>query len=380
MAEPLTIKLKTLTPLWTGGAETGKMGHVYETGIIGSLRWWYETVLRGLGASICDPTSDNAQLRCQFDTDAYQTALNKKVDKDKAIQAGLQTVCPVCCLFGCTGWKRRFELQVETRAQQLLPFWLATLDQKGKFNHWWLSQVFQVDTDSRVYFDDLTFQARFIRGYESYGDVLHALLSVMASYGAIGARGQYGFGLFAFPDAYPIEDSIRILCNQVATPTKPDKLSSTSYALNDFWCLQCRIPDSDSQIRKFQRANTIGDVQAFRQYQNRYLPISFDIRYKLPQSSKSGLRQVYRLAHGKKETRLLFGTVQSEDQKWGSRIFVSHLYKSNDTDNYYQLRVWGFSDATIGREIEASLKTMFSNISVTATSGQAILDMAGRAL
>ena len=43
------IRLRTLTPLWTGGVETGKMDRIHETGIIGSLRWWYETLVRGLG-------------------------------------------------------------------------------------------------------------------------------------------------------------------------------------------------------------------------------------------------------------------------------------------------------------------------------------------
>ncbi len=35
----MQIQLKTLTPLWTGGVETGKMDWLHETGIIGSLRW-----------------------------------------------------------------------------------------------------------------------------------------------------------------------------------------------------------------------------------------------------------------------------------------------------------------------------------------------------
>lgn len=37
----MEIKLRTLTPLWTGGVG-GTCDRVHETGIIGSLRWWYE--------------------------------------------------------------------------------------------------------------------------------------------------------------------------------------------------------------------------------------------------------------------------------------------------------------------------------------------------
>lgn len=44
----MQIKIQTLTPLWTGGVD-GKMDRIHETGIIGSMRWWYEAIVRGLG-------------------------------------------------------------------------------------------------------------------------------------------------------------------------------------------------------------------------------------------------------------------------------------------------------------------------------------------
>ena len=51
--------LKTLTPLWTGGIDTTVADRLHETGIIGSLRWWYEAILRGCGVEICDPTTQS---------------------------------------------------------------------------------------------------------------------------------------------------------------------------------------------------------------------------------------------------------------------------------------------------------------------------------
>ncbi|MBK9094822.1 MAG: type III-B CRISPR module RAMP protein Cmr1 [Anaerolineae bacterium] len=48
MTEPLNITIRTLTPLWTGGVD-GAMDRIHETGILGSLRWWYEAIVRGLG-------------------------------------------------------------------------------------------------------------------------------------------------------------------------------------------------------------------------------------------------------------------------------------------------------------------------------------------
>jgi len=83
--DTFTVKIKPLTPLWTGDANR-KYTVLRETGILGSLRWWYEAVVRGLGGTACDPT-------------------NTKCDGEKH--------CDVCELFGCTGWGRKFRLEVE---------------------------------------------------------------------------------------------------------------------------------------------------------------------------------------------------------------------------------------------------------------------------
>jgi CRISPR-associated protein Cmr1 len=81
------IKLKTLTPLWTGGVDM-RCDRLHETSIIGSIRWWYEALVRGLGGWACDPTADSG---CPD-------------------QRGQR--CAACELFGCTGWRRKFNLQV----------------------------------------------------------------------------------------------------------------------------------------------------------------------------------------------------------------------------------------------------------------------------
>ncbi len=44
----LAVKIKTLTPIWTGGVD-GTMDRIHETGILGSLRWWYEAIVRRWG-------------------------------------------------------------------------------------------------------------------------------------------------------------------------------------------------------------------------------------------------------------------------------------------------------------------------------------------
>ncbi|RLC75505.1 MAG: type III-B CRISPR module RAMP protein Cmr1, partial [Chloroflexi bacterium] len=53
------MHLKTLTPLWTGGADRNS-DRPRETGLIGSMRWWYEGIVRGMGGRVCNATADKA--------------------------------------------------------------------------------------------------------------------------------------------------------------------------------------------------------------------------------------------------------------------------------------------------------------------------------
>jgi CRISPR-associated protein Cmr1 len=93
--EPLIIQLETLTPLWTGGVD-GQCDRLHETGLIGSLRWWYEALVRGLGGQACDPTAHS----CIYD--------------EKKPHNGL---CDACQVFGATGWRRQFRLLIEDTTQ-----------------------------------------------------------------------------------------------------------------------------------------------------------------------------------------------------------------------------------------------------------------------
>lgn len=49
----MKIKSRALTPIWTGGVDQ-TCNRLHETGLISSLRWWYESLVRGLGRYACD--------------------------------------------------------------------------------------------------------------------------------------------------------------------------------------------------------------------------------------------------------------------------------------------------------------------------------------
>lgn len=83
----MEFQLTALSAIWTGDAE-GKEDLLVATGILGSLRWWFEVLVRGLGGGACDPTS----TECEGGVKGSR--------------------CVVCELFGCTGWSRKFRFGV----------------------------------------------------------------------------------------------------------------------------------------------------------------------------------------------------------------------------------------------------------------------------
>jgi CRISPR-associated protein Cmr1 len=90
-------RLQAHTDIWTGD-HAGKPDRLITTGLLGSIRWWCEVIVRGLGGSGCDPS--NTQARCPD-------------------RQGRR--CVVCELFGCTSWARKFRFDVldaNGRAQQ----------------------------------------------------------------------------------------------------------------------------------------------------------------------------------------------------------------------------------------------------------------------
>ena len=159
----LTVKIRTLTPLWTGGVD-GTMDRIHETGILGSLRWWYEAIVRGLGGYACDPTGDH---RCP--------------DKDG-------NYCDVCKVFGATGWRRRFRLEVVEDNTQ--PIWepkdkMLNIRPPGRTRGWYLPP-------GRMG----TLALKFT-GDPKILSLMAALLLFLEKWGNLGAKPQLGCGVFA---------------------------------------------------------------------------------------------------------------------------------------------------------------------------------------
>lgn len=155
--ESVEVKLKMLTPLWTGGVD-GSMDRIHETGIVGSLRWWYEAIVRGLGGRACDPSGH---------------------------ECGSDGMCDVCRMFGTTGWRRRFRLEVvEDETEMVLPSPL-NVRPPGRSRGWYLPP-------GRTG----TFTLCLHGGREELSK-LASLFLFLERWGNIGAKPQLGYGIFS---------------------------------------------------------------------------------------------------------------------------------------------------------------------------------------
>ena len=171
------IKIKTLTPIWTGGVD-GTMDRIHETGIIGSLRWWYEVLVRGLGGNACDPTEHT----CGFDQEKYRKS-KASDERQRLRDAGL---CDVCQVFGATGWRRRFRLEVEDETR---PIWepaerMLNVRPPGRNRGWFLPPG-RMGTVTLKLSGDAEVLSR-----------LATLLLFLERWGSLGAKPQLGYGVF----------------------------------------------------------------------------------------------------------------------------------------------------------------------------------------
>lgn len=101
----MKYKLKALTHIWTGDAG-GKPDKLHITGIKGSIRWWYEALIRGLDGYACDPTEG---CLLTISKEEKEQIRERTLNIDTLAKA---KICPACYLFGCTGWGSKFIIRI----------------------------------------------------------------------------------------------------------------------------------------------------------------------------------------------------------------------------------------------------------------------------
>jgi len=180
----MKIEIRMKTPLWTGGVD-GTMDRIHETGIIGSLRWWYEAIVRGLGGEVCEGPGG---AKCELSGERlkrYQQARENGKDWWQALDVA--GICDACKVFGTTGWRRRFRLEVVDSTK---PIWtppdrMLNIRPPDRNRGWFLPP-------GRM--GALTLH---LDGDEKTLSLLAALFLFLERWGSIGAKPQLGYGVFS---------------------------------------------------------------------------------------------------------------------------------------------------------------------------------------
>ena len=284
--------VKTLTPLWTGGIETGQVDRIHETGILGSLRWWYEAIVRGLGGMACDPSKGE----CRFDTEQY--AKSNATDECQRLRAA--GLCDVCQVFGATGWRRRFRLMIvdETKPDTSVQSQIEanrsyTVNQKQRTPSWY----FPANQNDKPRLGTLTLRIQSLAP-DLNPAVIAGLIQFIADWGAIGARAQMGFGVIALEnciDTKPFYDRVVATAGNAAYPCLP--------SLKNIFLARISPKNGD----------TFSDQDTFN--------LKYDLRRLFAQDRQ--------LRH------FIMGTIQ--DQRIAAKVKMSRPY-----NNGQEMRVWGW--------------------------------------
>jgi len=287
------IELRTLTPIWTGGVETGKMERIHETGIIGNLRWWYEAIVRGLGGEACDPTTHS----CAYDREKPNNGL-----------------CDVCQVFGATGWRRRFRLEVVD--DQTHPIWtpenqMLNVRPPGRTRGWYLPPGKM---------GSLTL--RFI-GEAKVFSLLTALLLFIEKLGSLGAKPQLGYGVFEIKN--------REIVLKKAREWKWGLFSNNARVLPDLW---------EFGFVKFRfqppKSGWWTEIPGFSRVGLQVQPLV--TQYSVAPVSPA-LKNEFRFNRWQRSwgnEREIFGSIHPERRR--SRLVVSWAY--SDNGSYWEARGW----------------------------------------
>jgi CRISPR-associated protein Cmr1 len=300
MPDKLEINIKTLTPIWTGGVEAGKCDRIHETGILGSLRWWMEVLVRGVGGNVCDPT----EHKCLYDPKKSNNGL-----------------CDICQIFGATGWKRRFRLEV--KEDQMSD---ASIKHPMKANRSYIDKQGNQKTPT-WYFPSppksgfFTIQIQSLHsGFKS--EVIGGLIQFMADYSALGARPQMGFGVIEVGDTcitmQPLYDWLITIAGNKTYPDLP--------SLQNIFLAQITYKSSNPSFKEEDTFNLKYDLrQLFRADQNAN-----------ENKDENGKSRPKKKGDGDKNLRhFIMGTV--EDERIAAKIKISRAYEDGKL-----MRVWGW--------------------------------------
>ncbi|NJM66641.1 MAG: type III-B CRISPR module RAMP protein Cmr1 [Acaryochloris sp. RU_4_1] len=301
----MEVKIKTLTPLWTGGVEAGKCDRIHETGILGSLRWWMEVLVRGMGGIACDPTEQKCSSK--------------------------NGLCEICKIFGAEGQKRKFRLEViqdNTEPDKAVTSTIQaerSNNKKDKPPTWY----FPKDLKDKPRSGTFTIQIQSLHP-NFKPEVIGGLIQFIAYWSALGARPQMGFGVIQVEGS---RINTQPLCDWLITIPKSESPNEDMPSLQNIFLAKIQPKNPNSLFKEQDTFNLKYDLrQLFRtqettsQQQNQS---NKPITKKYKDSSNNKEKEEQELRH------FLMGVEKGDRQ--AAKIKVSRSYKDNKL-----MRVWGW--------------------------------------
>ncbi len=308
------FRIKTLTPLWTRGINR-ECTKLRETSILGSLRWWFEAIVRGFGGYACDSVGEVVE-KCKFDVDKYKKGKRPE-----------ELICPVCYVFGTTGWSRRFRFEVDKNSYQSVTLSLA-IDGLG-CNHsplpknvrWWLDQtlgglspvVIKEKTNGGILLNVTTSDSIIV-------DILYLTLKTIQEFGALGSHNSYGFGVVKVLEPSNVNiDKALVFIEQYCEEWRCDEETRSKLSkmpnLKHVFKIDFRLLDDDELHNK---------------------NIGFVLKY--------ALRNKFKNEYDKGFAEQLFGSKKDRPNKFSGKVFVSNCWEEGGE---FFFRVYGMLPPSI---------------------------------
>ncbi len=319
----MDLKLVPLTPIWTGDAH-GISSSLRITGLLGSLRWWFEGIARALDRDACDPTEDP----CEYDPDPKKSPFHD--------------LCPACWLFGTTGWARRFRL---TGSGLHASDWcVLAAPEVAPSDENWLKSVYRFPGSKVLWGDLLTLRfTRHVPGNRVPGSVILdavicGLLNTIVRFGALGAKPQNGWGVVNWHEVPQFDRAA--LAQFITAFPKRDHITDGRFNVSETVFLDFEIRDIGDYM-----SGTRIPASVRPDYLNRVLPIAYDIRYKsrardfrTKEGHDRGIRPALKKVLGPRAEDIVGASARTGNRS-ASRVFVSHLYRRTSSEPY-RLRCW----------------------------------------
>lgn len=315
------IKITCLTPLWTGDIDS-KCYLLESSGIMGSLRWWTEAILRSLNYFACDPTDgDN---RCPKESRDN----NKKLDE----------YCLSCLIFGATGIRRLFRLEVEG-GKPVFSGSQINIRPYGRNRGWYLGSGLEGDITFKIIPLDKKFDINLIL----------IPLEIISKWGGLGAKTQHGYGVIQINTCLEIDFNrfFKAIENITKEENLPNKIKLRNENHNGllnltemfFAKVQFEVTD-ENWWKKVDgiKGKYEDDGRMISWIKSGSVPIAPSIKNWLRYGDGRNLWQTGNPNNDMHIENWLFGTIRND--KRASKINISCAYKLND--NLWEFRIWGW--------------------------------------